>query len=76
MKMMNDNQTSGADIVLKFDEMIQVSEETPAYNVFSFIVEVGSALGLWIGYSAMDLFSLCIEAFQMLKDLMLRKKDG
>jgi hypothetical protein len=75
-RTMNNGNSAAADVLLKFDENIQVSEENLSYNEFTFIVEVGSALGLWIGYSAMDLFSLSIGAFQKLKDLMLSKNDG
>ena len=75
-RTMNNGNPAAADVLLKFDEKIQVTEENLSYNEFNFIVEVGSALGLWIGYSAMDLFSFSIGAFQKLKDLMLSKNDG
>ena len=32
-----------------------------SYTVFNLLVEVGSALGLWIGYSAMGLTHIFLE---------------
>ena len=45
-----------------------------AYNEFDLIVEVGSALGLWIGLSALGVLDLALDTFVrgriVLRDLL------
>ena len=44
------------------DEEIIVYTDTYAYDMFSLIVDLGSALGLWLGLSALSIFDYVIEA--------------
>ena len=46
--------------ILHFDRDIKVSESISQYNGFDLTVEVGSALGLWLGLSAIGLFDYII----------------
>ena len=46
---------SRAVIDLAFEDSISVNAEQYSYNEFSLLVEVGSALGLWIGFSGIGL---------------------
>ena len=63
-----------ARIDLIFDEWVSVKGERYSYNEFNFLVEVGSALGLWIGFSALDVFGHCLDAFaQIFAKLRLGK---
>ena len=47
---------------VKFDKNVQVYKRVYSYDAFSLIVELGSALGLWIGLSAIGLLDIIIEA--------------
>ena len=38
--------------------MLNPFQATYSFNIFSLVVELGSALGLWMGVSALNLFDL------------------
>ena len=44
-----------------FDRDVQVYKRVYSYDVFSLVVELGSALGLWVGLSALGLLDIIIE---------------
>ena len=44
--------------MLNFSPMIQVTRHELSYGPSDLLVEVGSALGLWFGLSALDLYAL------------------
>ena len=46
---------------IKFDRDVQVYKRVYSYDVFSLVVELGSALGLWVGLSALGLLDIIIE---------------
>jgi hypothetical protein len=46
---------------LKHDPVVHILKTVCSYNVFSLIVELGSALGLWLGMSAVGLLDIIIE---------------
>ena len=58
---------------LHFDPTIRVSESISQYNGFDLTVEVGSALGLWLGLSAIGLFDYMIEIIQFCLNFMRTK---
>ena len=47
---------------VEFDKDVQVHKRVYSYDAFSLIVELGSALGLWVGLSALGLLDIIIEA--------------
>ena len=47
---------------VEFDKDVQIYKRVYSYDEFSLTVELGSALGLWIGLSALGLFDIIIEA--------------
>ncbi len=47
---------------LEFDKDVRVHKGVYSYDVFSLIVELGSALGLWVGLSALGLLDIIIAA--------------
>ena len=55
--------------ILHFDPTIKVRESISQYNGFDLTVEVGSALGLWLGLSAIGLFDYMIEIIQICLNL-------
>ena len=48
--------------------------EGEAYDAFSFIVEIGSALGLWLGLSALDLYDIGVTWKRRIGTLLCAKK--
>ena len=51
------------DFQVNFDEKVQIHKRAYSYDAFSLTVELGSALGLWVGLSALGLLDIFIEAF-------------
>ena len=46
---------------LNFCKKVKVIKHMKAYDLFDLVVEVGSCLGLWIGFSAISLFDFILE---------------
>ena len=59
LKSINHNQS----IEINFNPTVKVSHNSRSYAGFDFIVEIGSALGLWIGLSALGLYDVIISVF-------------
>ena len=47
--------------------------EIPKYSVFTVLVDIGSALGLWLGLSALDLLAGFIERSKLIVDKVCYK---
>ena len=56
-------------IYLNFDENIKVKRIVPAYGFVSLLVEIGSALGLWLGLSVIGVFDVLVTGFIKLRKL-------
>ena len=52
---------------LKIGSNIPKETEIYSYDIFSLAVELGSALGLWLGLSLLSLFDLAIEYYNYLR---------
>ncbi len=52
-----------ANVQFKFLEEVAVYTDENAYDMFNLIVDLGSALGLWLGLSALNLYDYFIETF-------------
>ena len=50
---------------MKFMETVAVYTDVYAYDVFSLVVELGSALGLWLGFSALSMFDSITSIISM-----------
>ena len=46
---------------LAVDDEVNVYREVYAFDIFSLIVDLGSALGLWLGLSALTMFSSAVD---------------
>ena len=42
-------------------EEVTVHTDTPAYDMFNLVVDLGSALGLWLGLSAVSIFDSMVD---------------
>ena len=54
-------------INIKMMNEVVVHTDTFAYDVFSLVVDLGSALGLWLGLSAISIFDYMLEMYEALK---------
>ena len=52
---------------LSFRKKVKVIKHMKAYDLFDFVVEVGSCLGLWIGFSAISLFDFILDYAMKIK---------
>ena len=59
-------------IYLNFDENIKVKRIVLAYDFGTFLVEIGSALGLWLGLSVIGVFDVLVSGFIKIWKLMQR----
>ena len=60
-------------INIKMMNEVVVHTDTFAYDVFSLVVDLGSALGLWLGLSAISIFDYMLEMYEALKQKQYTK---
>ena len=62
-------------LFIKFDDSVKILEEKNNYDGYDMLVEVGSALGLWIGVSVIGIFDLLFEVlYGFIDNVMKRRK--
>ena len=61
-------------IELRVQPKVMIIRQEASYSIFDLIVEVGSALGLWIGLSVLGVFNVMLEYLQHFKSLLGNKK--
>ncbi len=59
---------------LTFDQKVIVTERVPNYDMFKYIIDVGSSLGLWLGLSVLGLHDLVVWAVQFINNSFIFKK--
>ena len=57
---------------LFFEEFTSLESERYSYHEFNLLVEFGSALGLWVGFSAMDLFCAGLDLADLVHSKVLK----
>ena len=66
LKRVDHWKTSNISIVrLSTFDVITVYTDTAAYDIFSLVVDLGSALGLWLGLSAVSIFGSIVDCFTL-----------
>ena len=63
-----DVRTSNGRANLHFDPKVVVNEKMHNYNLFQFIIDVGSSLGLWLGLSVFGLHDLAENVFDYISN--------
>ena len=58
---------------LSFNQKVLVTEKVPNYDMFKYIIDVGSSLGLWLGLSVMGLHDLFVWAVQFINNSFIIK---
>ena len=58
------NNLNEAFIEIIINDEINVNKDVYAYDMFSLIVDLGSALGLWLGLSALSIFDFLLDFYQ------------
>ena len=67
-------QTDQYDFIeLRMAPQVHILQERPSYGVFDLVVEVGSALGLWIGLSILGVFDVAFHYTSKWKTAMKLK---
>ena len=69
-----DTRTSNGRANLHFDPKVVVNEKMHNYNLFQFIIDVGSSLGLWLGLSIFGLHDLAENVFDYISNTNVLKK--
>ena len=59
---------------LTFNQKVFVTESVPNYDMFKYIIDVGSSLGLWLGLSVLGLHDLVVWAVQFVNNSLIIKK--
>ena len=54
-----------SDMKLMFKEKVTVFKDVFAYDEFNLVVDIGSALGLWLGLSALSIFDHILEFYRL-----------
>ena len=49
------------------DNEVTVITDAYAYDVFSLVVDLGSALGLWLGLSALSIFDYILSFYESIR---------
>ena len=52
-------------MIISFAEAVTVFKDVYAYDGFNLVVDVGSALGLWLGLSALSIFDKILEFYNL-----------
>ena len=59
---------------ITFNKKVIVTEKVPNYDMFKYIIDVGSSLGLWLGLSVLGLHDLVVWAVQFVNNSFIIKK--
>ena len=63
---------SGA--IVKFTQKVVITQTSANYNLFQFLIDVGSSLGLWLGLSVLGFHDLVVRTLQFVKNSVSFKK--
>ena len=61
------NWKTRANLHLITKDSVTVHTDVYGYDIFSLVVDLGSALGLWLGLSALTIVDYIIEAFTYIR---------
>ena len=60
--------TNKATMRLHFENEVTVYTDVYAYDMFSLVVDLGSALGLWLGLSALSVLDTLVDIMYAIKE--------
>ena len=58
----------GGYALIEFNQKVAVTKRLPNYDMFKYIIDVGSSLGLWLGLSVLSLHDLVVIAVQFINN--------
>ena len=66
-KYYHTNAINNAHLDIRVDEEVAVLKEVYSYDLFNLVVDLGSALGLWLGLSALSFFDYTVLYLSLAK---------
>ena len=63
----------GSEAYITFNQKAIVTEKVPNYDMFKYIIDVGSSLGLWLGLSVLGLHDVVVWAVQFINKNSITK---
>jgi hypothetical protein len=61
------NLINNAHLNLRLHEKVDVLTDVYSYDLFNLVVDFGSALGLWLGFSILSLFDFSVMYLNLAK---------
>ena len=71
-EIVNEGYFRGATI--SFSDSVLVTEKEFNYNLFQYIIDIGSSFGLWLGLSVLGLYDLVVTAANVLNNIQVIKR--
>ena len=66
-KYYHTNVINNAHLNIRVDEEVAVLTDVYSYDLFNLVVDLGSALGLWLGLSALSFFDYTVMYLSLAK---------
>ena len=56
-------------VKIHFDKTVYITEKQFNYDLFKFIIDIGSSLGLWLGLSVLGLYDILVQFIEVTKQV-------
>ena len=66
-KMYLTNRINNAHLDIRVEEEVAVITDVYSHDLFNLVVDFGSALGLWLGFSALSFFDYTVKFLSLAK---------
>ena len=63
-------------IMLEFNSEVVKYTKLPNYGLFSFLVDIGGSLGLWLGFSVLSIFDILVDSGKIMQKYFGNHSDN